>query len=126
MEMEEIIKTLPIGYYLGYRFDVFLSDSKKSKIDYENKALIVSKKELCEQLQSIQVKNKAEAIRTAFYHLIAHIMLTPAGIFSKKGYLHTFEDERVESLLKNYFLGINFKEAVKEQSKKDFARFDAL
>ena len=126
MEIEEIIKTLPIGYYLGYRFDVFLSDSKKSKIDYENKALIISKKELREQLQRIQVKNKAEAIRTAFYHLIAHIMLTPAGIFSKKGYLHTFEDERVESLLKNYFLGINFKEAVKEQSKKDFARFDAL
>ena len=40
--------------------------------------------------------------------------------------LHLFEDERVESLLKNYFLGINFKEAVKDQSKKDFARFDAL
>ena len=50
MEMEEIIRTLPIGYYLGYRFDVFLSDGRKSKINYENRALIISKKEICEQL----------------------------------------------------------------------------
>jgi hypothetical protein len=126
MKIEEIIKTLPIGYYLGYRFDVFLSDGKKSKIDYKNKTLIISKQELVDQLNYIQVKDNVTAIRTAFYHLVAHIMLTPPGIFSKKSYLHLFEDERVESLLKNYFLGINFKEVVKEQSKKDFARFDAL
>lgn len=131
--IKEILDTLPIGYYLGHRFEVDIRDLRgngktlnHSYIDFESNTIIVSKSELIEQLKAVDETDYEKALRTAFYHLVSHIMLSPSILFGTKSFIHTFEDERVESLLSNYFLDVDFASSVKEQGKKQFATFDGI
>lgn len=124
--INEILNTLPVGYYLGHRFEIALERTDKSYIDYETNTIRISEDELKRQLKLIEDVDKESALRTAFYHLLSHVMLTPENTFAKKGYVHTFEDERVESLLGNYFMGVDFKARVQRQSKEQLAKFDGL
>lgn len=135
---EDIIKTLPIGYYLGHKVTVKLDPAgNDTYINLNDETITISYKAINEMLENAGENcNNEEIIRGLLYHEISHAILTAnpnefareysiAGLIpkrkgitdEKKEYMinkwhdifNIFEDERIETILKNYYLNVNFK-----------------
>lgn len=115
-EVNKILSTLPISYYLKSKASVLLSeDEKASSIDLITKNIIIS----YPQIQNLKCKKSETLVRTTLYHEVGHAILTPRPFkitIDSKIY-NIFEDEREETILKNYFLGVKFKEVLLESYK---------
>ncbi len=115
-EVNKILATLPISYYLKSKASVLLSeDEELSSIDLITKNIIIS----YPQIQNLKCKKSETGIRTCLYHEVGHAILTPRPFkitIDKKIY-NIFEDEREETILTNYFIGVKFKEVLVENYK---------
>lgn len=155
---EDVLKTLPVGYYLGHPVAVRLDptgDSTYIELDCERVTIgFVNIYEACKSAPDDY--NRETIIRSLFYHEISHAILTPStlpraeacrdSIMSRfremipgskranakkvpnpKGipierlsyimnHLHDlvniFEDERIETMLRTYYMGVDFKRLV--------------
>ena len=117
-ECKKILDTLPLGYYCGRRIAVEL-DKEEATSFYspaEDK-IVVSLPIIQKGLES--VTNEAEketAIRSMLYHEVSHAILTPIKIFDyirgEEGryVFNVFEDERIETVLNDYYMDVNFKQ----------------
>lgn len=114
----KIFKTLPIGYYFGNRIEAVLSkDSDKSFINLLEPLIIISYPSILEAYSKANQDLELEVIvRTLLYHEVSHAILTPilteldeftATLFN------IFEDERIETLEKDFFLSVDFKGLLK-------------
>lgn len=113
-EIEKILKTLPIGYYLKRNVDVTLDpDTECSYYVPMDDTIRISFKQLEGAFESIEkTKNAEKIVRGMLYHEVSHAFITPKNL-RMTSWMNTFEDERIESVLRHYYLNTNFRELVK-------------
>ena len=129
--VKAIFDTLPIGYYLGRKIDTTLS--KKSLDSYYKPmadTITISAPCIlaaCNNSNYINDLNVEELIRGLLYHEISHVILTGKNFinvfnhrFGEKSSKRTkyqtvfniVEDERIETLLKDYYMNTNFRKNI--------------
>ena len=122
----QILKTLPVSFYLKRRVNVELQDVDTSYCNiFENKIVIGY-----EQFKNANITNEnAESdIRCLLYHEVSHAFLTPLtlpdtiykwGLLDEQAIINIFEDERIETICRNYYHDVNFKQFVKKLNHFD-------
>ena len=113
-ETKAIAETLPIGLYAKRRIPVSMSDSEETS--YYNPVtdeIVISYPIIKTGLAKAELSDlsKETAVRSMEYHELSHAILTPACLTMNDA-INTFEDERIETLLNNYYLDVNFKKQV--------------
>ena len=135
---EDIIKTLPVGYYLGHKVTIKLDPvGEDTYINLNDETITISYKVVNKMLENAGDNcNNEEIIRGLLYHEISHAILTAntnefsqcysiSGLIPKRKNMtdkkrrymidkwhdifNIFEDERIETILKDYYLNVNFK-----------------
>lgn len=109
---ESIVNTLPIGFYTGRRINVKVSkDAETSYYDPMEDNIIVSYPIIAHRLKAVTEGScsEEEAVRSMTYHEVSHAILTPAASLQNSFQVNCMEDERIETVLKNYFHGVNFR-----------------
>lgn len=120
-QVKNIFDTLPIGYYLGRRIKVNLSET--GNVSFYNPAAdeitvsapnIISAFKPVAEGASIDLE---EVIRGLLYHEVSHVILTCGNKETneamvrecKHDILNIMEDERIETLLHDYYMLTNFR-----------------
>lgn len=120
--IEKIFNTLPISYYLKRNIVVTLEDGEESFFDPIKDVIVIGAKCIIDTFakmddsmaKSISIETVTRGI---FYHEISHVILTPRNFFKYtnikyKDILNVFEDERIETILKNFYMDVDFKKNV--------------
>ena len=112
-EVERVLKTLPIGYYLTRGAKVTLSpDCPATFARVLNDEIIVSYPMIAMGLNTIPDGTDPEiiekAVRCLLYHEVSHLFVTPTNMRGGNRY-NIFEDERMETLLRDYYMKVHFK-----------------
>ena len=119
--IKDILKTLPIGYYLGERAEIEFSETAPTSMcNPVTGNILISANNVLEALEDMpDDADTEEFIRDALYHEVSHLILTPRcatgyGTYERKiyPYMNIFEDERIECILKNFYRKVNFKRFV--------------
>lgn len=113
IEIENILKTLPVGYYIGRNVPLKLTNENGSYYVPMDDEAYISYPMLNNVMTKIESKLNDENIerltRTLTYHEISHAFITPKSLSMNK-IVNVFEDERIESMCRNYYKGVDFKE----------------
>ena len=110
-----IAQTLPTGYYCGRKVGVSVTSDKfdtPSRYNPQADTIEISYGRIEESVKALaDGKMTAEcAVRSALYHELSHVLLTPYNMDKGDEILNCFEDERVETLLNDYYMDVNFKQ----------------
>lgn len=112
---EQILATLPIGYYAGRRVHTSMREGiPNSYYSLSEDCIVISYDQLKNAFDKVKdVKDIEGAVRNMIYHEVSHAILTSEYLFKynmrKKDVMNIFEDERIESVLRNYYHGVNFR-----------------
>lgn len=113
IEIENILKTLPVGYYIGRNVPLKLTNENGSYYVPMDDEAYISYPMLNNVMTKIESKLNDENIerltRTLTYHEISHAFITPK-LLGMNNIVNVFEDERIESICRNYYKGVDFKE----------------
>ena len=116
-EVEKVIKTLPISYYAFKEMSVQLTDEDKTYINLATCAINISYPMIRKAMEDAERKGiemDAESVcRALLYHEVSHALLTPMDMKNNPAYYNVFEDERIETVLYNYYINVDFKANVK-------------
>ena len=123
--VRELVNQLPIGLYAGRRIPCELSlDAETSYYDIVNDNIVISfpivAKGLKKAPEATTDFTEEIAVRSMLYHELSHVILTPKfesyifdyGWMPSFEIFNIFEDERIETLLRNYYLDVNFKKQI--------------
>ena len=120
-EIEQIFNTLPVSYYLGRKINVELNDGNTSFFDSVKDHICIGANTIiqaCSSLSDDILKSidLEEVVRGLLYHEISHVILSPNNLYSVnsiyKDIINIFEDERIECVLKDFYMNVNFKRNV--------------
>ena len=120
-EIEQIFNTLPVSYYLGRKINVELNDGNTSFFDSVKDHICIGANTIiqaCSSLSDDILKSidLEEVVRGLLYHEISHVILSPNNLYSinsiYKDVINIFEDERIECILKDFYMNVNFKRNV--------------
>lgn len=115
-EVEKIIKTLPVSYYAFKGLPVVLTDEERTYINRANGAISISYPMIRKVMEEADKKGVDVEIekfcRFCLYHEISHALLTPPDMLMNPSYYNTFEDERIETVLANYYIDVDFKKNI--------------
>ena len=79
--VEQILKTLPIGYYCGRDIDVELSDSDTTCINLVEDKIQISYPTISDVAKTLANDSNIENdIRCLLYHEVSHAILTPKSL----------------------------------------------
>lgn len=118
---ENILKTLPVSYYTGR--DILVEVSTVADTSYyvpmEDRIVVsyAGMKNMLDELPEDDERLELH-IRTVLYHEISHAILTPQNLITSKDSKliadinNIFEDERIETLLRTFYYGVNFKKTI--------------
>lgn len=134
---QNILNTLPVGYYLGHRVTVNLSESgTETYLNMADESITISYEMIADALaKTSEIDDPEPLIRGLLYHEISHCLLTTRELpwierhlengtyvltpaYTKiwpniKPYIHDLinimEDERIETILAHYYLNVDFK-----------------
>ena len=109
---ESIVNTLPIGFYTGRRIGITLDkDAETSFYDPMEDKIVVSYPIIAMRMKQTPegTCNDEEAVRSMLYHEVSHAILTPASEMRNSFQLNCMEDERIETVLRHYYHGVNFR-----------------
>nr|DAD96437.1 MAG TPA: cobalamin biosynthesis protein [Myoviridae sp. ctj3P51] len=135
---QDVLKTLPVGYYLGHPVSLRLDPTGDTTyIELDCERVTVSYNNICAALKNAPDDIDPEPIiRALLYHEISHALLTPRNLFSNltfhavakccsryKNYydkttyiwdhihdiINIFEDERIETVCCDYYMNVDFK-----------------
>ena len=122
---KDILDTLPKAHYLKTNtIKVTLSvTSETSYFDPIHFEIVVSFRNIAEALKGCEALT-AEAVEAAVrgftYHEVSHAILTPTNLYGEcnargvaKDLANVIEDERIETILAKYYLGVDFKALAK-------------
>lgn len=113
IEIENILKTLPVGYYIGRNVPLKLTNENDSYYAPMDDKAYISYPMLNNVMAKIENKLNDENIerltRTLTYHEISHAFITPKEL-KTNNVVNVFEDERIESMCRNYYKAVDFKE----------------
>ena len=109
-KVKSILKTLPISYYTKVKIEYELSDSADaSYFEPVSRKITISYKQIMDAVKNTSIEMTDESlVRTLLYHETSHALLTPSDMIMTK-ILNVFEDERIETLLQNFYHDVNFK-----------------
>ena len=107
-ELEEIIKTLPIAYYLGRKIKIVVVEGKGSYYDTLNDVIYIDLTLINHSLATKWANTNNELVRPMQYHEIAHVILSIRGWYWNE-HRNIFEDERIEFIFRNFFMNTDFK-----------------
>ena len=112
-EVNNILKTLPIGYYAKRKIDTELSETGETSFyNMLDDKIVISFPCIHDVLSRLKDDTDLEeTVRTLLYHEVSHAILTPTSLKIDR-VMNIFEDERIESLLKDFYMNINFKQLV--------------
>ena len=142
-ESQKILNTLPIAHYLKVDtipvvFDNLSSTSYFSPSEFTIHVALANIADAIIGSGKKEITNAdlEKTIRCFLYHEISHAILTPKNLMSAAsgGYTllnptlaNILEDERIETLLSNYYHNVDFKQnlhnVVKLQQARDFTSF---
>ena len=112
--LQHYINKVPIGYYVGRNVDVAIGDKDDTYFDLVKGSIVISYPTIKDNARLIKTDADAEkSVRHLIFHELSHALLTPR-ILHIDMVLNVFEDERIESILKNYYLDTDFKTFVKK------------
>ena len=112
--LQHYINKVPIGYYVGRNVDVTIGDKDDTYFDLVKGSIVISYPTIKDNARLIKTDADAEkSVRHLIFHELSHALLTPR-ILHIDMVLNVFEDERIESILKNYYLDTDFKAFVKK------------
>ena len=115
IQVQEIFKTLPVGYYTGRNVPrELVMDDVGAYYDLASDRIVVSFpiiKRAIDNIKSLKNEEIETVVRTLLYHEVSHALLTPRNI-SVRDYVNILEDERIETILKSYYLDVDFKKLV--------------
>lgn len=114
-ELNGIANTLPIGYYAKRRIGVSVDETAETSYytPLEDN-VVISYPQIKTSLAKIKAEDEAMrelAIRSNLYHEISHAILTPMNM-RVTDIINVFEDERIETLLRGYYMNVDFKKMV--------------
>lgn len=137
-EMREIARTLPIGYYLGRKVPVLVEPGDEAYCNVVKGEIHIGIGLLQQAADQIDAADAAQwsrekLLRCLLYHECGHVLLTPKWV--KEWYnlpetpdgscdpdgaelVNIFEDERLEQMLSQAFLGVDFKGFVRLVHKR--------
>lgn len=127
-QCDSILNTLPIGYYANRRIGVALDqEAETSSYSPMDDAIRISYPSIAERAAQLpEDANVEEAVRSMLYHEVSHAILTPQILTSPSAQLNIFEDERIESLLADYYMDVDFKKQVQDLCGNSGAPTNAL
>ena len=113
-ETKAIADTLPIGLYAKRRIPVSMSD--KESTSYYNPIsdeIVISYPIIKQGLEKAveDTSFKETAVRSMEYHEVSHAILTPNNL-PMPDHINVFEDERIETILGDYYMDVDFKKQV--------------
>lgn len=121
-EVDSIVRTLPIGLYAKRRVPCELdAEAETSYYNPAEDTIVISYPIIADSLTPVKESEeytKETAVRSMLYHEVSHAILTPKGLINpyigerKRNILNIFEDERIETLLRNFYLDVDFKKQV--------------
>lgn len=116
INVQNIFNTLPIGYYLGRNIPCTIEDTDTAYFDPANDRIVIGYNLIANALKNVDetVVDVESVIRGVLYHEISHTILTPQNLKTKdtttyNDIINIFEDERIETLMKNYYMNVDFK-----------------
>ena len=113
LEVKAIADTLPIGLYAKRRIETSLDQGTQESfyVPMEDK-IVISYPQIAGGLKNLTEEADVEtSVRTMLYHEVSHGILTPKEM-EPTDIINVFEDERIETLLKDYYYNIDFKKNV--------------
>ena len=151
-EMKDIAKRLPVGFYLGRKTPVTVEESGGAYCDVVKGDVHIGMTLLQTAADKIDASDAAKwdrekLLRCLLYHEIGHLLLTPDWLgrlvygrvarlgdgldpATVKELANIFEDERLECILSQVFMGVDFKafcrlvhKGVKEDASSLASRF---
>lgn len=107
---EQILNTLPIGYYTGRRIPTALDrEAETSFYSPMEDKIIISYPIIAKRMSMLpEGSDEEEAVRSMLYHEVSHAILTPYELKPDNA-INIFEDERIESVLRNYYHNVDFR-----------------
>lgn len=120
-EVDSIVRTLPIGLYAKRRVPCELdAEAETSYYNPAEDTIVISYPIIADSLVPVKESEeytKETAVRSMVYHEVSHAILTPKNFLShyyirNANALNIFEDERIETLLRNFYLDVDFKKQV--------------
>ena len=114
-QCKAVLDTLPIGYYTSRRIPVEISQTEEtSYYNIMEDKITVSYPIIESRAKTLPENADAEqAIRSMLYHEVSHAILTPTNLDNSNA-VNIFEDERIETLLNNYYHNVDFKQQVRD------------
>lgn len=112
-EVNEILQTLPIGYYAKERIEATLDEKDEHTYANLNERKIVVSFPMIErafaEIEEVRDEDKEKLIRSLLYHEVAHCMITPCyDNYKYSKVVNIVEDERIETALANKFHNVDF------------------
>lgn len=110
---DSILKTLPIGFYTGRRIETTLDEKEETSFysPMEDK-IVVSYPIIARRFDSMpeaSTCSEEEAVRSMLYHEVSHAILTPAKALNNNFQVNVFEDERIETVLSDFYHDVDFR-----------------
>lgn len=132
---EQILNTLPIGYYTSRRIGTTLDPNEHTSFySLMEDSIVVSYPIIAERASKLPDDADVEsAVRSMLYHEVSHAILTPTSLECDTA-VNIFEDERIESVLRHYYHNVDFRQQlydlhdgkVPKATTKDQAFFNAV
>lgn len=112
--VKEIAKSLPIGFYAKEKISLDIDENGQASYyaPLENR-IVIAYSTVAKALAKIEDDDPyvETAIRSILYHEVSHSILTPKQM-SVTDITNIFEDERIETMLANYYYNVDFKKNV--------------
>ena len=109
---ESIVNTLPIGFYTGRRIGITLEKNVETSFyDPMEDKIVISYPIIALRMKQTPegTCDEEEAVRSMLYHEVSHAILTPADELENSFQLNCMEDERIETVLRHYYHGVDFR-----------------
>lgn len=112
-ELQAVIHTLPIGLYIRRGVAVSVGDGETSFYSPHTDTIEVSFPQIELALSKLadNSPHREQVVRSVLYHEVSHAFLTPNKM-QWNDIVNVFEDERMETLLANYYYDVDFKSNV--------------
>jgi hypothetical protein len=112
-ELQAVVRTLPIGLYIKRGVEVSIGDGETSFYVPQTDTIEISYPQIQLALSKVadNSPHKEQIIRSILYHEVSHAFITPTKL-TWNDMINVFEDERMETLLANYYHDVDFKSNV--------------
>ena len=106
--VKDVLKTLPIGYYIGRDVPVEEDNTSTSSYDLMNDIIRINTNDVVDTInRNSNVNSLEEDIRAVLYHELSHAMLTPKTICPSFE-VNVVEDVRIQEINRGYFHGVDW------------------